>query len=372
MSSPSGLWMPPVESETATTVEPSSVISRAAIEPALPKPWTATRVLVRSMPRWRGRLDDRVDAAAGRRLVAALRAAEADRLAGDDAGDRVAGVHRVGVHHPGHDLGVGVDVRRRDVLLGSDEDLDLGEEAAGQALELLLAELLGVDDDAALAAAVRDADDRALPGHPHGEGLDLVERDVLVVADAALGRPATEVVLDAVAGEDLDGSVVHVDREMDGQLAAGLAQDAAHALVHPQAVGGEIELSLRDFPGGDPRSDVLGGHGMEFLTCRAVDRPPSLRVVSRTTPRGAPPGPVGPDPVAARGSICWPEYSRRSAIRASSMVPVGKVIATLPQRTAPAAPARPGSAPVRLRSGTGSPRRRSPGRGAARPTRRRC
>ena len=64
---------------------------------------------------------------------------------------------------------------RRDVPLGADEDLDLGREPAGQALELLLAELLGVDDDAALAAAVRDADDGALPGHPHREGLDLVE-----------------------------------------------------------------------------------------------------------------------------------------------------------------------------------------------------
>ena len=33
--------------------------------------------------------------------------------------------------------GVGVDVRRRDVALGADEDADLGREAAGQALELL-------------------------------------------------------------------------------------------------------------------------------------------------------------------------------------------------------------------------------------------
>ena len=44
-------------------------------------------------------------------------------------------------------------------------------------------------------------DDRALPGHPHGERLDLVEADVLVVADAALGRAATQVVLDAIARE---------------------------------------------------------------------------------------------------------------------------------------------------------------------------
>ena len=53
MSSPFMFRMPAVESDTATTVEPSSDISLAAIEPALPKPWTTTVDLVRSMPRWR-------------------------------------------------------------------------------------------------------------------------------------------------------------------------------------------------------------------------------------------------------------------------------------------------------------------------------
>ncbi len=43
-------------------------------------------------------------------------------------------------------------------------------------------------------------------------------------------------------------------------------------VVHPQAFGGKIELPLRDFPGVDLRSDMLGGHGMEDLTCRAVSR----------------------------------------------------------------------------------------------------
>ena len=148
-------------------------------------------------------------------------------------------------------------------LLGPDQDLDLREEAPGQGLELLLAELLRVDDDAALAAAVRDADDRALPGHPHRERLDLVEADVLVVADAALGRAAAEVVLDAVAGEDLDRAVVHLHREVDGQLAARLAQDAAQAGVEVEALGGKVELLLGDLPGIDRRGDVLGRHGRE-------------------------------------------------------------------------------------------------------------
>ena len=74
---------------------------------------------------------------------------------------------------------------------------------------------------------------------------------------------------------------------MDGEFAARLAQDQAHARIEAEALGGEIELPLRDFPRVDLRSNVLGGHGTEDLTCLAVDRPPSIWVVSRTTPRGA-------------------------------------------------------------------------------------
>ena len=88
--------------------------------------------------------------------------------------------------------------------------------------QLALRQLLGVDDDAALAAAIGDAHDGALPGHPHREGLDLVEGDVLVVADAALGWASAEVVLDAIAREHAHRTVVHLHREVDVQLALGL------------------------------------------------------------------------------------------------------------------------------------------------------
>ena len=43
-------------------------------------------------------------------------------------------------------------------------------------------------------------------------------------------------------------AVVHLHREVDGQLAAGLAQDAAQAGVEVQALGGEVELLLGDLP----------------------------------------------------------------------------------------------------------------------------
>ena len=71
-----------------------------------------------------------------RRLAASKRAAHLHRLAGDDGSRRVTDVHAVGVHHPRHDLIVGVDVRRRHVFLGTDGVDDLGDVAAGEGLEL--------------------------------------------------------------------------------------------------------------------------------------------------------------------------------------------------------------------------------------------
>jgi hypothetical protein len=151
------------------------------------------------------------------------------------------------------------------VLLGADEDADLGREAAGQALDFAQAELLGVDDDAALAAAERDADDGAFPGHPHRQSLDLVEGHVLVVADAALGRAAAEVVLDSVAREDLDGAVVHLHGEMDGQLAFGLAQDLAQSRERLRRSAARSNWLLGDVPCVDRGSDLLGRHRPDTL-----------------------------------------------------------------------------------------------------------
>jgi hypothetical protein len=161
------------------------------------------------------RLVDAVEPAAGGRLEPTERAADVERLAGHDAEHGVALVHRVGVEDPGHLAPRRADVGRGDVLLGADLVDDLARVAAGQALELALGEDLRVADDPALGAAERDAHQRALPGHPHRERLDLVERDVRVVADPALRGPARDVVRDPVAGEDLDAAVVHRDRDRD-------------------------------------------------------------------------------------------------------------------------------------------------------------
>ena len=142
-----------------------------------------------------GRPDAVEDAPRGR-AVAADRAAEREWLPGHDPEDRVTDVHRVRVEDPCHHLRVGTDVGRRDVLLRPDLVDDLGRVAAGEPLELSGGEALRVADDAALRAPEREAHQRTFPGHPHREGLDLVVGDVRVVANAALRRPAGDVVHD--------------------------------------------------------------------------------------------------------------------------------------------------------------------------------
>src|SRR5205085_1489959 len=144
-------------------------------------------------------------------LLAAFAAADADRLARDHAGHRVAAVHRVGVHHPGHDLSVGVHVGRRDVAIRTDHVANLGGEAAGHALQLAPAQRFGIARHAAFGAAVRDLHTRALPRHQHGQRADLVQVGLGMEANATLGRAARQVVPDAIASEDAARAVVELD-----------------------------------------------------------------------------------------------------------------------------------------------------------------
>ena len=83
------------------------------------------------------RLECQVRRAATGRLDAAFGTAYVDRLAGHRRGDRVALVHGDGVHDPGHDLWIGAHVWRRDVLLGADQDRDLGRIPPRQVLQLV-------------------------------------------------------------------------------------------------------------------------------------------------------------------------------------------------------------------------------------------
>ena len=203
--------------------------------------------------------------AAARRLAPPERPAHLDRLAGDDRRRGVADVHRVGVHDPRHDLFVGVDVGRRHVLVGADRVDDLGGVAARQRFELALRHLGRIANDAALAAAERQLRDGALPRHPRRERRHFVERDVRVIADAALGRAERDVVLHAIAGEDLDLAVVHLHGAGHDDLALGLGEDLPDAGFEIENAGGDLELL-------EHRREQRTVCGHQILAADSVDR----------------------------------------------------------------------------------------------------
>ena len=67
-----------------------------------------------------------------------------------------------------------------------------------------------------------------------------------MVADAALGRAARDIVLNPVAGENFDLSIVQFRGHGYFQHPLGHAQDLAKAWIELQIFGGDIELNLRN------------------------------------------------------------------------------------------------------------------------------
>ena len=210
-----------------------------------------------------------------RRLVAEHGAPDRDWLPRDDLGHRVAALHRVRVHHPGHRLLVRGHVGSGNVLLRADDRQEFRREATRHALELAERHRARIAAHASLRTSVRQAEKRALPGHPHRERGAFAERHLGVVADAALRRPRDARVLHAIARKDDALPAVHAHGDRDDRRALRIAQalgdvvrDAGdrHGLVELRdrhAVQRRIPLEL-----GMGKRFRRARHGRRSLACR--------------------------------------------------------------------------------------------------------
>src|SRR5882724_10121238 len=114
-------------------------------------------------------------------LVTTLRAAEGDRLAGDDPEFSVSAHHGNGVHDPGHCLLVRINIRRGNIAIGTNDGSNLKGVATSESLEFTLRQALRIADDTTFASTIGDAHRGTLPGHPRCERLYLVESNVRVI-----------------------------------------------------------------------------------------------------------------------------------------------------------------------------------------------
>ena len=102
------------------------------------------------------------------------------------------------------------------------------------------------------------------------EGLDLFDRYVRVVPDAALGWSPVDVVVDSKPGEHLDGVVVHEDGKRHRELPFAFAEHPGDVGIQPEDAGGDVELLLSDLPGigvaGIRLGESLARSGLELLS----------------------------------------------------------------------------------------------------------
>ncbi len=145
--------------------------------------------------------------------------------------------------------GIGVDIGGGDVAVGTDDVHDLGSVAARDSFQLAIGEHVGIADDAAFSAAEGDVDHGAFPGHPSGQGADFVNCDVGGETDAAFGGAAHHRVLDAVAGENFQASIVELHGNVDGEFERGGTENLAETVIEGEAFGGLVEARFSGEPG---------------------------------------------------------------------------------------------------------------------------
>lgn len=122
-------------------------------------------------------------------LAPSSRSSQHQGFACDDGRDRAPGVHGVGIHDPGHDLFVGVQIRSGDVRVRTEDVDQVGRISSGKTLNLPGAHLRGITPDRALGSAKGDIHNGTLPRHPRGQGLDLIEGNIWRVANTPLEGP---------------------------------------------------------------------------------------------------------------------------------------------------------------------------------------
>ncbi len=201
------------------------------------------------------------DATAGR-FLAPQRATQRHRFSRHHCW-AVALAARVFIEDPGHHLRIGVHIGSGNIPVGAKHDRDPLREPASEPLELELRELLGIDRDAALRAAEGDIHQRRLPRHDRREPEHFVVIGLGVVANAPFARTAGAIVLNAIAGEDLDPPVIHPHRHLDLHLAERRHEDFSHVRFEVDQVGGAIELTLNDRAPGHRRT--TGSRGLVSL-----------------------------------------------------------------------------------------------------------
>src|SRR5258705_11700129 len=101
-------------------------------------------------------------------------------------------MHGVGIHDPGHNLLVGVDVRTGHIFFRTQDLHQFRSVPSAVALQFTLGHLVWTANHPTSCAAERDVYQGPFPGHPPRECTRLVKGQGGAVTNATLGWPALD------------------------------------------------------------------------------------------------------------------------------------------------------------------------------------
>src|SRR5437763_16136627 len=123
---------------------------------------------------------------------ASMGAAQFERLPGDHSRDRMAHMHGVGIHDPGHDLLVRINVRTGNIFFRTQDLHELRSVPSGESLEFTLGQVVWIANHPTSGTTERDIHQSTFPCHPTCECSCLVKRELGAVRDTTLGWSAIE------------------------------------------------------------------------------------------------------------------------------------------------------------------------------------
>ena len=117
------------------------------------------------------------------------------------------------VHHPSHNLSVGINIWGRNVNMRTNNGFNHGYVFSGQTLQFLLGKLGRINLYAAFCTAERNICYCTFKGHPRWKSFYFVQIHTLMVADTAFIRAADTAVLNPEPFKVLYAPIIHSDRK---------------------------------------------------------------------------------------------------------------------------------------------------------------
>ena len=177
----------------------------------------------------------------------AQRAADADWFTGNEARFILPFQLAVFIHHPAHNLSVGIHIRGRNIHFFADNGSDSVNVAAGQTFKFCLRKFGRVNNNAAFAAAVRQIGNCAFAGHPESQSFYFVHINALMITDAAFGRAHNCAVLAAVTGKYFGSAVIHFYRNGNFQSSFRAGNNCRRIRVKFHNLNSFVQRNLRHF-----------------------------------------------------------------------------------------------------------------------------